>query len=297
MKATERGILLLTCPLGEPGRKPLSVAQFRELVRRMQAFSCKDPDRQLKAGDLTGLGYSRMEAEHILELLEGDALLDRYLAAAKVLGIRPVTRVSEEYPVILRKRLGLKAPGVLWVRGDAGLLEETAIALVGSRELREENRRFAEEAGRQASRQGLVLVSGNARGADKAAQQACLEAGGSVISIVADELSGHEPEEKVLYISENSFEESFSPYRALSRNRIIHALGRTVLVAQADLRKGGTWDGTVKNLRQGWSPVVCFRDGSQAEAELEQLGAYGIGTEDLQDFCALGNPGQISFSI
>ena len=57
-----------------------------------------------------------------------------------------------------------------------------------------------------------------------------------------------------------------------------------VFVAQAALGKGGTWDGTVKNLRFGWSSVACFRDGSEAMAELEQRGAYLIGIEDLKDF-------------
>ena len=57
-----------------------------------------------------------------------------------------------------------------------------------------------------------------------------------------------------------------------------------VFVAQANLQKGGTWDGTVKNLHFGWSPVACFRDGSEAALELEQLGAYLIDREDLKDF-------------
>ena len=76
----------------------------------------------------------------------------------------------------------------------------------------------------------------------------------------------------------------FSAQRALSRNRCIHALGRMVFVSHSGLKKGGTWDGTAKNLRFGWSPVACFRDGSAASLELEQMGAYLIDTENLQDF-------------
>lgn len=275
----------------------LTVAQFRELTRRMQAFSCDDPDRQLQVKDLTAMGYGEAFAAHVLTLLEEEERLEGYLMAAKKLGIVPVTRVSEKYPLILRKRLGLDAPGVLWARGDLSLLEQKAISLVGSRELGPENRRFAEEAGRQAALQGLVLVSGNARGADQAAQNACLEAGGRVISVVADALWDHEARENLLYLSENSFHEPFSAQRALSRNRTIHALGRITLVAQADLHKGGTWDGTVKNLRHSWSPVAVFRDGTQSAKELQQLGAMAIGEEDLQDFTALQNPEQTSFSI
>ena len=297
MKNTERTVLLLTCPLGDPNRKPLTVAQFRELTRRMQAFQCTEPDRQLKLSDLTAMGYGEDFARHILSLLEEEAVLDGYLAAGKKLGIRPVTRVSEEYPLILRKRLGLDAPGVLWARGDISLLEKPAIALVGSRELRRENRSFAEEAGRQAALQGLTIVSGNARGADRTAQDACLEAGGRVICVAADALTEHDLRETILYLCENSYEMPFSPHRALSRNRIIHALGWITLVAQATLQKGGTWDGTVKNLRHGWSPVAVFRDGSEAAKELQQLGAYSIGAQELQDLCALQGDEQTSFAV
>ena len=88
----------------------------------------------------------------------------------------------------------------------------------------------------------------------------------------------------MLYISEDGYDESFTTLRALSRNRVIHALGRMVFVAQAELEKGGTWDGTAKNLRFGWSSVACFRDGSAAALELEQMGAYLVNIEDLQDF-------------
>ena len=104
----------------------------------------------------------------------------------------------------------------------------------------------------RAAEEGLTLVSGNARGADRTAQEACLAAGGRVISIVADELSKQARRRNLLYLSEDDFDGAFSTQRALSRNRCIHALGRMVFVAQSDFGHGGTWDGTVKNLRFGW---------------------------------------------
>ena len=283
----ERGFLLLTSQLGDPERKPLTVAQFRDLTNRVMQCCRREPDQDMEISDLVSLGYSTAAAEHILDLLRDELLLDWYLSRGEREGCVPVTRVSDAYPLILRKRLGLDAPGVLWAKGELSLLNTPAIALVGSRDLREENRRFAEEAGCQAAIQGLTLVSGNARGADKAAQNACLNAGGTVISVVADSLLQHNPRENVLFISENSYDETFSAPRALSRNRVIHCLGRMVFVAQATLEKGGTWDGTVKNLRHGWSSVACFRDGSAAVQELEQMGAYTVGLEDLQDLTAL----------
>jgi len=283
----EHGFLLLTSKLGDPERRPLTVAQFRELMHRANRIDCQDMSREMEVQDLVSIGYSPRFARHILDLLGDEDLLDWYLTKARKNGCVPVTRATKHYPLIVRRRLGLDAPGVLWARGDLGLLDTPAIALVGSRELREENRVFAEEVGRQAALQGLTLVSGNARGADKTAQNACLKAGGRIISVVADSLLTHKPKEHVLYLSENGFDEEFSSQRALSRNRIIHTLGRIVFVAQSDLHRGGTWDGTAKNLRSRWSIVACFRDGSKAMTELEQLGAYLVGREDLKDFGAL----------
>ena len=287
MNALERGFLLLSSHLGNPQRCPLTTAQLRTLADRMRTMDSPGEDRNLRPSDLMALGYTREFSQRVVALLEEEAVLTHYLRRGANMGCRPITRVSAEYPLILRQRLGLDSPGCLWVKGDVSILNAPAIALVGSRELREENRAFAEEVGRQAARQGLVLVSGNARGADRAAQNACLAAGGRVISVVADELAKQPLREKVLYVSEEGFDEPFSSQRALSRNRVIHALGRMVFVAQLDLGKGGTWDGTVKNLRFGWSPVACFRDGSEASLQLEQMGAYLIDKTDVQDFGSL----------
>jgi len=280
----EKGFLLLTSHLGSPHRKVLTVAQFRTLADRMRYMEKPTEDWELGEKDIVNLGYNREMAARMLSLLEEEALLRHYCSRGKKLGCHPVTRVSDGYPGILRLRLGLDSPGCLWAKGDLSLMKAPCIALVGSRDLRPENRAFAEAVGRMAAERGLVLVSGNARGADRAAQEACLAAGGQIVSIVADELGKQMLRKNVLYISEDGFDEPFSAQRALSRNRLIHALGRTVFVSQSSLRKGGTWAGTVNNLQSSLSTVACFRDGSAASKELERLGAYLVDMDDLKDF-------------
>lgn len=287
MNPRERGILLLASHLGDPNRKPLTGGQLRILARRVREMRVDDPDRDLTEADLLALGCGREMAHRILFLLEEEERLDRYLSRGKRAGCVPVTRISERYPVLLRQRLGLAAPAVLWVRGDASLLNAPAVALVGSRDLQSANRQFAAEVGKQAARQGLALVSGNARGADRTAQDACLASGGAVVSVVADELDRHPLREKLLYVSEDGFDEPFSAQRALSRNRVIHAMGWRVFVAQTRLRMGGTWDGTAKNLRAGWSDVYCFRDGSGGSEELCRMGAFSVDTPEISDFASL----------
>ena len=281
MTGADRGFLLLTSHLGNPMRRPLTVAQFRALTERMQAASRNPEERDLIPEDLMALGYGLGMAERIVELLAEEELLNHYLRKAKKLECIPVTRISENYPLVVRKRLGLESPGCLWARGDLELLKEPTISLVGSRELREDNWRFATEVGRQAACQGYVLVSGNARGADRAAQDSCLAHGGKVISVVADELWKQTKRDNVLCLSEDGYDETFSAQRALSRNRVIHALGLKTFVAQSGLKTGGTWDGTVKNLRFGWSPVFCYDDGSEAMNLLCQLGATSVDFDGL----------------
>lgn len=287
MKAGEQGFLLLTCQLGNPERKPLTTAQFRNLASRISAMEKSSQDRGLTPEDLIAIGYDRGMASHIVGLLEDKELLQRYLYRGKLRDCYPISRVSEGYPRVVRKRLGLDAPGCLWAKGDTALLNTPTVALVGSRDLQEPNRAFAEMVGREAARQGITLVSGNARGADRTAQKACLDAGGRVISIVADELQKYPLSRNVLYLSEEGYDLAFSGYRALSRNHVIHALGYLTCVAQCTMGTGGTWDGSLKNLRNRWSPLFCFDDGTKAAAELKQMGATLIQVQELSDFSAL----------
>lgn len=286
MTAGDRGFLLLTGYLGDPERRPMTVAQFRELARRVGFMDKPDFDRDMQVEDLVKLGYDKASAEKILMLLSHEALLDSYMEKCRRCGCTPLTRLNRLYPDALRKTLGMDAPACLWAKGDLELLKYRRISLVGSRDLRAENRAFAQRVGALAAEQGYVLVSGNARGADRAAQDSCLAQGGGVICVVADQLAKYDPRPNVLYLSEEGFDLPFSSRRALSRNRIIHSISEKTVVAQCVLGAGGTWDGTVKNLHHSWSSVFCFQDGSNACRSLSQRGAVPITAQELHKLFA-----------
>ncbi len=286
MTGAEQGFLLLTSQLGDPERHPLTAAQFRTLAQRCRDAELQQTNREMEVSDLIALGFSREMAERMLYLLSQTDVLAHYLRRGQRAGCVPLTWVNPEYPGIVRDRLGDDAPGSLWAKGDLNLLDQPMVALVGSRDIRPRNLEFARQVGTQAARQGFVLVSGNARGADRAAQQGCLDAGGQVICVVADELESFQCRENVLFLSEDGFDVAFSAQRALSRNRIIHCLGSRVFVAQCGER-GGTWDGTVKNLRYDWNPVYCFQDDSQPVAMLLRMGAEAVGLADLHNIDSL----------
>lgn len=290
MTGREKGFLLLTSRLGDPDRKVLTLAQLRELTLRARQMGKPVYDRELTLSDLLELGCSAALSRRVLDLLGEEERLSAYLQRGESLGCIPLTRLSSTYPMPLWEAMGPDAPGSLWAKGDVTLLEGPMISLVGSRDLNEDNRRFAYEVGRQAALQGYTLISGNARGADSIAQNACLTHGGRVVSIVADMLMSHRPSRQVLYLSEEGFDAQFSSRRALDRNRLIHSMGQKVFVAQCGWGKGGTWSGTTDNLRRNRRPVFCFDDGSSAAKELQQLGAVLIRQEALADIAALEQP-------
>lgn len=290
MRAAEQGFLLLTEQLGDPRCKALSVAQFRTLAMRVMAANRNGDCRELTVEDLMALGYDRAAACHMVTLLSRGQQLESYVNHAAKMDCYPLSRIHPQYPAILRKRLGLDSPGCLWYKGDLSLLSVPKIALVGSRDLRSENAAFAAEAGRQAALQGFALVSGNARGADRIAQESCLNHGGKVICVVADALEKCPLVHSVLYLSQEGIEYPFSAQRAISRNRIIHSLGTSTLVAQCALQKGGTWSGTTANLRHRWSPVFCFDDRSASLEALRALGANKVCLQELQDLNGLQAP-------
>lgn len=292
MTAAEEGVLLLCCQLGDPDSRPLTTAQFRELGRRVRTSSMDgDPLAELSAAALRQLGYDDDQAGRILGLLRRTSRLRDYVARGQAQEIQPLTRLSPAYPDRLRQMGQEASAPVLFYRGDVSLLRRPAVAVVGSRQLRPENEDFARQAGRLAAREGLVLVSGGAPGADLTAQSACLEHGGSCVIFVADHLNAHPPQANTLYLSEGGYDCPFSPARALHRNGLIHMLGKKTLAAQCTFGSGGTWQGCLENLRRRWSELYVFADGSPAMTALEERGAVPV--HRLESLRALVS-GQIS---
>ena len=277
MTAAEEGILLLCCRLGDPNARPLSMAQFRDLGQKVRAAGAGgDSLRQVSVSDLAELGYDEEESLRICGLLQREALLRRYLRGAEMRQIVPLTRISSSYPQRIAAWKRLSSPPTLFCRGDLSLFSMPAVSLVGSRKLRESNRRFAEQVGRLAAQEGFVLVSGGAEGADQAAQAACLEAGGRVIVFVPDRLDRYPANPRVLYCSEDGYDLGFTNIRALHRNALIHMQGSKTLVAQCGNGEGGTWQGSVDNLRHGWSELYVWNDDSEGAQALIERGATGI---------------------
>lgn len=274
----------------------LSLAQARELSRRARAAGIgeEDPLRDVTVKDVRRLGYSEYEAGHIVSLLGRERQLDGYLLAAEKAGVTVITRLDSRFPRRLREQLGTRCPAALFCRSDLRLLQRPCISVVGSRHLASPGAQFAAQAGRLAAKEGFTLCSGDAMGADRTAQEACLSNGGSVLIFPATELVYCPVRENVLYAAEGGFELGFSAQRALGRNRFIHAMGEKTLVAQTGFGKGGTWSGSLDNLQHEYSPLFVFDDGSEGARALCARGATPV--QALTSLQAL-TPAQLSFDM
>lgn len=287
MRRTEEGLLMLTCALGQ-GVVPLSGAEYRLLMQRLSATPVPTSEGDVTVDFLRSLGYSAQDAQRIVRLLEREDALRAYLSRPD---ISVVTRLDERFPENLR-RLKQHCPTVLFCKGDVSLLSTPCIGVVGSRRLPERSFRFAQKIGTMAAQEGFTLVSGGAEGADLAAQNACLAAGGRVICFVPDALSHRRAQKNTLFCSDEGWELTFSSARALRRNRYIHALGEKVIVAHCEQPRGGTWSGTSYNLQHRLSPVYLLDADTEGARVLGSMGGEFIdeGVASLADLL----PSQLS---
>ena len=142
-------------------------------------------------------------------------------------------------------------PSVLYGRGNAEVLHEMCLAVIGARKATPYGLTIASMAGRIAAESGIVLVSGGAMGCDAAAARGALDAGGRsvVVSGVGADLvypkSSADVFERSIgnggaVISLVPWGTTVRPAYFPQRNVIIAALARAVLVAEAGQRSGTT---------------------------------------------------------
>ena len=166
------------------------------------------------------------------------------MAAAS--GIAVVPHTSPAYPKSL---LHIPDPPlVLYVKGEMAQGDAVALAFVGSRRASLYGLRSARKLAGQAARAGFTVVSGLARGIDRAAHEAALEVGGRTIGVAGSGLLELYPEdagELVLAIAKSGavmseFPLKFPPLRENfpRRNRIISGLSLGVVVVEAAKRSG-----------------------------------------------------------
>jgi DNA processing protein len=205
--------------------------------------------------------------------------------------IRLVRAEDAGYPARVRERLGDRAPA-LHVAGDLALAGGPLLGVVGSRDVDENGAALAAEAGRVAVTHGWGVVSGGAAGVDRAAMDAALSAGATVVAFLADPLTpaASEPrfahaidEHRLCLASPYGVDVPYSAERAHGRNRLIFAAARVTLVVATEEGGSSTWLGAAEALEHGYGEVAVWTAPAawHGNRALATLGARSV--EDLDD--------------
>ena len=279
----------------EPIVAPFTLREWNALARKIHDSEIKYPRSLLglSAEELAKhLGVSVAEADRICHLLARGGSIALELEHLAASGIWCVTRMDDAYPARLRNTLKHQAPPVLFGAGEFETLQQPSIAIVGSRNLDESGESFARSLGALCARHAVAVVSGGARGTDRVAMQAALEAGGHAVSILADSLVRTIRQPDVREFVTNGRLVLLTPYRpdngfsvgvAMGRNKIIYGASDYSVVVSSDYQKGGTWAGAVEALTAGWCPVFV-RSGTNVGAgnrELINKGAMPLAYDEL----------------
>lgn len=213
------------------------------------------------------LHYSNEQLERIDGLISRGARVAFELDSLEKKGIKAVTLVDGDYPVLLRRKLKKKAPPILFYAGNLDLAKKIGIAVAGSRNADDECMEFAKRLVEKASKEKLIIYSGGARGIDRISEATALNSGGAVVSFVADSLLSkikkqetikNIMEGRLLLFSDVKPDAGFSAARAMNRNKYIYASAYGAFVIQSDYNKGGTWNGAIESIRNSYTKTFVW---------------------------------------
>lgn len=204
--------------------------------------------------------------------------------------IYALNRLDTKYPAILNKTLTVEqVPPLLFYAGDPGILERATIAIIGSRSASESSIAFAREAARCLAEQGANVISGYARGVDRATYEGVTSTQGCTTVILPHGINKTNNAQlysllpgiaagKALLISQFHPNAAWMVSRAMERNRLVTGLANIVIVCEAKLQ-GGTWTGALSALEQGRPVYVCQTDTEiqpEGNQELIKRGAQSL---------------------
>lgn len=161
-------------------------------------------------------------------------------------GIRFISKEDEEYPDKLRQIYN--APFAIFVKGRLPGNEQKAIAIVGARECSSYGKEVTRYMAKSLAEEGVVILSGMARGIDTFAHKGALEAGGVTCAVLGCGIDICYPKENIKLYMEiqkegaiiSEYAPGIQPFAGNfpMRNRIISALSDGILVVEAKEKSG-----------------------------------------------------------
>ncbi len=284
LEIARRGWLALVLT---PGMGPTRIARAAE---RMGGA-----DRLFGASltELEGVGMPAAAAQFCYSGRAWEAAEDEMRRVGETGGVL-LTREDTDYPERLLEIYD--PPPVLWVRGDAGLLNRPQIAVVGTRHPSPYGLGMAEVLSRDLARRGMVIGSGMARGVDTAAHTGAMAAGGKTVAVWGTGIDVIYPKENKrlaeeivgsggAIVSEFAIGTFPAPQNFPIRNRTLSGMSTGVLVIEAGEHSGTritarcameqnrdvyAVPGNVTN-KNAWGPNTLIKQGAKLTATWEDV--------------------------
>lgn len=269
------------------GRLETLLARFGSLAEAWEA----DPAALRSAGLPTRVVDALVERRARLDLAHE-------LERVRRSGAEAIALADDAYPRVLKEIAS--PPLVLFVRGRLQLEDEHAIAIVGTRRPTAYGKDVAAQLSRDLAAHGVTVVSGLARGIDRVAHEAALEAGGRTIAVLGSGIDVVYPPEHARLaeriVEQGALVTEFPPgEQPLAknfpvRNRLISGLSLGVVVVEAPRKSGALITATFA-VDQGRTvyavPGPIFSPMSAGTLQLLRDGATPVGSasdilEDLR---------------
>ncbi len=281
-----QAILLLCASFGQKRDSypsPLTLSEYNHLASWLR-------DNNLTPADLLSpmfqerslkITINQLDSERILDLLQRGVMLGLAVEKWMSQGLWILGRSDTQYPKRLKQKLKYSAPSILYGVGNIELLSQGGLAIVGSREIDQEGLDYTQRLVEICAKEQIQVISGGARGVDQASMLGTLEAGGTVIGVLADSLAKSAVSGKyrqsiregnLTLISPYDPDAGFNTGNAMGRNKYIYGLADYGLVISSTVEKGGTWAGAVETLRKFPDiPVFVRIEGTTPEGNQELL--------------------------
>jgi DNA processing protein len=243
--------------------------------------------------ELESTGIQAVSAQSIATGKSAELAREEFAKAAAA-GVTVLSAVDICYPPRLKEIYD--PPLVLYVRGDPEVLRQPGIAMVGTRHPTPYGSGMAERLACDLAAQGLVIISGMARGVDTASHRGAITAKGKTVAVFGTGVDVIYPKEnsrlseQILalggaLISEFAMGAFAAPQNFPIRNRILSGMSIGVLVVEAAEYSGTritarcaleqnrdvfAVPGNVTN-KNSWGPNTLIKQGAKLVATWEDV--------------------------
>jgi DNA processing protein len=243
--------------------------------------------------ELESTGIQAVSAQSLATGKSGE-LAREEIANAAAAGVTVISIEDHSYPPRLREIYD--PPLILYVRGNPEVLPQPGIAVVGTRHPTPYGSGMAERLSCDLAAQGLVIISGMARGVDTASHRGAISAKGKTIAVFGTGVDVIYPKEnsrlseQILalggaLISEFRMGTFAAPQNFPIRNRILSGMSLGVLVVEAAEYSGTritarcaleqnrdvfAVPGNVTN-KNSWGPNTLIKQGAKLVATWEDV--------------------------